>query len=168
MKKISTLILTFLLSGCGFINFTPQQESLIYYFIPETEPTYISSQEMEEIFPGFSNIGKGEYRLVHRGMVKGRHDAPWCFSGTYGGQNGVNNLSVADVVFPMDWTTSDYSNDLSRNFDGYAFGVALASYEGVKGTQVVNVFLDKDREIILYDPTICQWVCMEVSDISIY
>ena len=164
-KRMFVLFFIIFLSGCGFIHLTPQQEA----FLPVNDnPEVVNSEELKRILPNFAVVAEGEYKLVPKGLVKRKHDAPWCFSGVYGGQNGVNNTTAADVLLPLDWGCLELT--LISEMDGYAFGVATVLSNGKDGGSfVVNILITESRDILLYNVRTCQWLePHRVSAISIF
>ena len=141
-KKILVLCVMLSLSGC-FIKLTPQQHALLPV---NDDPEVISSKELKEILPSFAVVKEGKYKLVPLGLVKRQHDAPWCFSGVYGGQSGVNNITSADVLEPLNFQCTSLA--LISKMDGYAFGTATALSNSKNGSNFdVNILVYTEDEL---------------------
>lgn len=141
--KYLAILLVLSLSGCGFIHMTPAQERL---FSKEQPAKYINAEELRELLPRYAVVEDGTYQLTPRGMMP---TDVWC------------NPYVSDIVHPKDWNCQDYSRAAAEQMEGYVFGLAW------NDDHMVNVFVDTDFNILLYDYQVCQFVRMPVNGIAI-
>jgi len=156
MRTILAIFLAIILAGC--VNLTPKQEAIIYNLTEPQEVSYISSEEIEKLLPEFAEVEPGVYKTVPRGLVKNMHDAPWCFPG------------AASVLSPKDWTCMDYSMSLRDTMqnEGYAFGIAWNQEETrLFSGHMVNLFIDEDWKIILYDPQDCEFKRLPITGVKL-
>ena len=163
-KGIIAILVLFMITGCGVLHLTPTQEELLY---KEHEPVIVGHQEVTAALPSFAYVSEGYYILVPRGLVTKLHDAPWCTSSFYSTM-GQYNVGAASVLDHKDWDSSDYALELRDVFvekGNYAFGVAWNST--LEGIEMVNIFVDEEGIVILYDPYTCQFVRLEINNILI-
>lgn len=160
----------FIITGCGvkgtdfYINLTPTQEELLY---KEHEPIVVDAQYIKDRLPKFAYVSDEEFWLFPRGLASKTHNAPWCAPSFHGDQNTQSSM-LASVFDHKDWDSSDYSLDLLDDVNklgNYAFGISWINTE--EGPFMVNIFIDEKGEVILYNPRICQFVRMEISNITI-
>lgn len=164
IKWILAGLIAIMLSGCGVFHLTPTQEELLYR---EHEPVIVSHHVVEAALPSFAYVSEGYYILVPRGLVTKFHDSPWC-APSFQSTMGYYNVGAASVLDHKDWDSSDYALELRDVFTGkgaYAFGVAWMST--LEGIVMVNIFVDEDGIVILYDPYTCQFINMEINNILI-
>ena len=159
IKNIAILIATlFTLTGCGnYLHWSPTTEEVIMSVTGEPEDTWISSEELEELLPGFSFIHPGVYKLVPRGLITKLHDSPWCHPKSH------------EMFRPYEWDCQDYSYDVLEAFDdlGDSYAVGVAWYDNEDDGHMVFVYIDTEQEIILYEPQECDYTRMAVNGICI-
>ena len=148
------IILALLMASCTF-NYTPVQEELLLSLNGTPEVEWISSEELETLLPGFAFVHPGVYKLVPRGLVAKNHEAPWCAPGAW------------EMHKPYEYDCQDYSYDVLESFDtdSYAVGVAWYDNEAKDDGHMVFIFVDTNKEIILYEPQDCQFIRMPINGI---